>query len=117
MVIRGIKKPVLDAASFDFYGFASDADVKKAASDALDKYGCGSCGPRGFYGTIDQHLILEADLAKFMRNEVSHRTDILDSMSPSDDLIISICRKQFVTPMVHQLSALLFLPFLRKVTC
>ena len=71
MIIRGIKKPVLDAASFDFYGFASDENVKKAANDALDKYGCGSCGPRGFYGTIDQHLILEGDLAKFMGTQVS----------------------------------------------
>ena len=25
----------------------------------VQKYGVGSCGPRGFYGTIDVHLTLE----------------------------------------------------------
>lgn len=30
------------------------------------KYGCGSCGPRGFYGTIDVHLELEERLTKHM---------------------------------------------------
>jgi len=31
--------------------------------------GVGSCGPRGFYGTIDCHLTLEAELAQFMHVE------------------------------------------------
>ena len=34
------------------------------------KYGVGSCGPRGFYGTIDVHLELEEALAKFVGTEV-----------------------------------------------
>ena len=34
------------------------------------KYGVGSCGPRGFYGTIDVHLQLEDELAQFMGTEV-----------------------------------------------
>jgi serine palmitoyltransferase len=29
----------------------------------------GSCGPRGFYGTVDVHLDLEEKLAKFMDME------------------------------------------------
>ncbi|KAK7311080.1 hypothetical protein RJT34_08973 [Clitoria ternatea] len=33
---------------------------------ALEKYGVGSCGPRGFYGTIDVHLDCEARIAKFL---------------------------------------------------
>lgn len=28
----------------------------------MNKYGVGSCGPRGFYGTIDVHLELEVCL-------------------------------------------------------
>ena len=28
----------------------------------MGKYGVGSCGPRGFYGTIDVHLELEVIL-------------------------------------------------------
>ena len=44
--------------------------VKTKAKLALDKYGCGSCGPRGFYGTIDVHLEFETKLATFMNTEV-----------------------------------------------
>lgn len=33
---------------------------------AARRYGIGSCGPRGFYGTIDCHLDLERDLQEFM---------------------------------------------------
>lgn len=39
------------------------------AEAAARQYGIGSCGPRGFYGTIDCHLQLEDDLAKFMQVE------------------------------------------------
>jgi len=39
--------------------------VKEASLAALDRYGCGSCGPRGFYGTIDVHLELEKAVADF----------------------------------------------------
>ena len=39
--------------------------VKQASLDALDRYGCGSCGPRGFYGTVDVHLQLERTVAEF----------------------------------------------------
>lgn len=70
ITIRGVKKPVINASSFDFYGLSKDETVKQAARDALDHYGCGSCGPRGFYGTLDVHLALEASLAKFMNCQV-----------------------------------------------
>ncbi|XP_047057014.1 long chain base biosynthesis protein 1a-like [Lolium rigidum] len=41
--------------------FASDSCV-----GSLEKYGVGSCGPRGFYGTIDIHLDCEAKIATFL---------------------------------------------------
>ena len=43
--------------------------VKAASLEALDRYGCGSCGPRGFYGTIDVHLELEQKLSTFCQTE------------------------------------------------
>jgi 7-keto-8-aminopelargonate synthetase and related enzymes len=43
--------------------------VKEASIQALSKYGCGSCGPRGFYGTIDAHLDLEDAMAKFFHTD------------------------------------------------
>jgi len=63
---------VLNFATHDFLGLSSisssemNADpIKQVARAALETYGCGSCGPRGFYGTIDAHLDLENDMAAF----------------------------------------------------
>lgn len=38
---------------------SSDKCLQEAARNTINKYGVGSCGPRGFYGTIDVHLDLE----------------------------------------------------------
>jgi serine palmitoyltransferase len=43
--------------------------VKVASLAALDRYGCGSCGPRGFYGTIDVHLQLEERISAFLSTD------------------------------------------------
>jgi serine palmitoyltransferase len=47
---------LLNMVSFDFLGFGQSGELRAAAVAALERYGCGSCGPRGFYGTIDAHL-------------------------------------------------------------
>jgi serine palmitoyltransferase len=62
---------VLNFATFDFLGVQTNHEnsVKAVSEEALKKYGCGSCGPRGFYGTIDTHLQLEAEISKFTRTE------------------------------------------------
>ena len=69
MIVRGVPTEVLNLSSFDFLGFSQDETVRVAARSALEKYGCGSCGPRGFYGTIDQHLKIEEAMALFMGTE------------------------------------------------
>jgi serine palmitoyltransferase len=58
-------RKVIDMASFGFLGLSSNPKVIEAAKQGVIKYGVGSCGPRGFYGTFDVHLQAEADLAKF----------------------------------------------------
>jgi serine palmitoyltransferase len=70
ITVEGLTTPVLNLSSFDFLGMSRDLDIKKTAKGALDFYGCGSCGPRGFYGTIDQHLFFEESIAKFMGTQV-----------------------------------------------
>lgn len=70
MSVRGINQAVLNISSYDFIGSGHFQGAKDAAKEALYKYGCGSCGPRGFYGTIDVHLELEAAVAKFLGTEV-----------------------------------------------
>ncbi|GAX79061.1 hypothetical protein CEUSTIGMA_g6501.t1 [Chlamydomonas eustigma] len=59
-------KRVLNLASANFLGLGGTADMKEVATGTVAKYGVGSCGPRGFYGTIDVHLELEKQIAEFM---------------------------------------------------
>lgn len=68
--IRGHNEPVIHLSSYDFLGLSLNSSVIDVSKNALEKYGCGSCGPRGFYGTIDQHLYFEQAIAKFMGAEV-----------------------------------------------
>ncbi|MBN3294291.1 SPTC1 palmitoyltransferase, partial [Polypterus senegalus] len=62
-------KQCINFASFNFLGLLDNDRVKNQALQSLRKYGVGTCGPRGFYGTFDVHLELEDRLAKFMRTE------------------------------------------------
>lgn len=78
---NGKRQTVLNFATHDFLGMASSTltsnekqdgpgvAVKNASREALGQYGCGSCGPRGFYGTIDVHLDLEKAISKFTKAE------------------------------------------------
>ena len=45
-------KSVINLASFNFSGLAGNEQIKEKAIETLRKYGLGSCGPPGFYGTI-----------------------------------------------------------------
>uniref|UniRef100_H2ZH95 Serine palmitoyltransferase 1 n=1 Tax=Ciona savignyi TaxID=51511 RepID=H2ZH95_CIOSA len=56
-------------ASLNFLGFAENARIINSASGCVSKYGVGSCGPRGFYGTFDVHLDLEKRIAEFTGTE------------------------------------------------
>ncbi|KAJ8007434.1 hypothetical protein DPEC_G00117460 [Dallia pectoralis] len=67
IVVNG--KQCINFASFNFLGLLDNERVKQKALASLRKYGVGTCGPRGFYGTFDVHLELEDRLAKFMRTE------------------------------------------------
>jgi len=60
---------VLNMARTNFLGMIGNPKVEDAATKALYKYGTGTCGPRGFYGTIDIHLDLENRIRKFLDSE------------------------------------------------
>ncbi|EPB67796.1 hypothetical protein ANCCEY_13110 [Ancylostoma ceylanicum] len=64
VVIDG--KEYLNMATSNFLGFVGEKRIEDVAKKTIRKYGVGSCGPRGFYGTVDVHLTLESDLAKFV---------------------------------------------------
>ncbi|KAL5071855.1 hypothetical protein RYX36_022742 [Vicia faba] len=59
-------KDVVNFASANYLGLIGHQKLLDSCSSALEKYGVGSCGPRGFYGTIDVHLDCEARIAKFL---------------------------------------------------
>ncbi|KAI9452058.1 pyridoxal phosphate-dependent transferase [Lactarius psammicola] len=82
-------KQVPNLASSNFTGLAGNETINERAIETLRKYGVGSCGPPGFYGTIgvsvlsihpccderscfaDVHMDLERDIADFLGTEAS----------------------------------------------
>lgn len=62
---------LLNASSHDVLGISCDKSLVAAAKDTLRKYGVGTCGPRGFYGTLDVHLELEQRIASFLGCEAA----------------------------------------------
>ncbi|EJF56701.1 serine palmitoyltransferase [Dichomitus squalens LYAD-421 SS1] len=64
-------KIVTNLASYNFTGLAGNEEIKVAALDTLKRFGLGSCGPPGFYGTQDVHIQLEKDIADFLGTEAS----------------------------------------------
>ncbi|KAK1303690.1 Long chain base biosynthesis protein 1b [Acorus calamus] len=59
-------REVVNFASANYLGLIGHEKIIDSCTGALEKYGVGSCGPRGFYGTIDVHLDCEAKIAKFL---------------------------------------------------
>ncbi|KAJ7896100.1 serine palmitoyltransferase [Mycena olivaceomarginata] len=64
-------KIIANLASYNFTGLAGKEVIKERAIETLRKYGLGSCGPPGFYGTLDVHMQLERDLADFLGTEAA----------------------------------------------
>ncbi|CAH4032980.1 serine palmitoyltransferase 1 [Pieris brassicae] len=64
-----IDENVLNVGATSFLCLDKEQSIMDSAINSLHKYGVGSCGPRGFYGTIDVHLDLEERLAKFLQVE------------------------------------------------
>ena len=59
-------RTVTNLASYNFYNFASNENLKERAIQTLRMYGVGPCGPPGFYGTQDVHMKIESDIAAFL---------------------------------------------------
>ncbi|XP_072947386.1 serine palmitoyltransferase 1 [Epargyreus clarus] len=68
-VMGKIDDKVLNVGATSFLCMDKEKSIEESAIKSLNKYGVGSCGPRGFYGTIDVHLELEERLAKFLEVE------------------------------------------------
>lgn len=64
-------KELINLSSNNYLGLATDADLKKLAKDAIDKYGVGAGAVRTINGTLDIHLKLEEKLAEFKGTEAA----------------------------------------------
>lgn len=91
-----LKKDVLNFSSFNFLGFGKNKRVLQECSKTIQKYGVGSCGPRGFYGTIDVHLDLEKKLSSFLGTKdtilyslgFATISSVIQAFSKIEDLIV-----------------------------
>ncbi|KAJ7761588.1 serine palmitoyltransferase [Mycena maculata] len=70
-LVRQPTKIIANLASYNFTGLAGKEIIKERAIETLRKYGLGSCGPPGFYGTLDVHMALERDIADFLGAEAA----------------------------------------------
>lgn len=88
----------IDAAKHDPLGLLARPPpaITAAAIEKLKEVGCGTCGPRGFYGTTTDHLQLEKTIADFLGTECaivySHHVSTISSVIPAfvkkDDLVL-----------------------------
>lgn len=62
-------KKVINLSSNNYLGFANHPRLKKAAIEAVEKYGVGAGAVRTIVGNMDIHEKLEVTLAKFKREE------------------------------------------------
>jgi 8-amino-7-oxononanoate synthase len=64
-------KELIMIGSNNYLGLTQDPRVKKAAIEAVEKYGSGCTGSRFLNGTLTIHEELEAQLADFMQREAA----------------------------------------------
>ncbi|KAF2738312.1 PLP-dependent transferase [Polyplosphaeria fusca] len=90
-------RTVTNLASYNFYNFIANEELKEKAIKTLRKYGVGPCGPPGFYGTQDVHIQTEADVAAHLgtpaciiyAQSFSTISSVIPSFSKRGDIIVA----------------------------
>ena len=90
-------KRVINLSSNNYLGFANHPRLKKAAIEAVEKYGVGSGAVRTIIGNMDIHENLEVKLAQFKREEAvmvfqsgfNCNAGAIQAITNKGDLIIS----------------------------
>ena len=78
-------------ASYNFYNFNSNEQIKEKAVQVLRTYGVGPCGPPQFYGTQDVHMKTETDIAVYLGTEGC--IVYAQSFSTISSVIPSFCKR------------------------
>ncbi|WP_069649099.1 glycine C-acetyltransferase [Caloranaerobacter ferrireducens] len=90
-------KRVINLSSNNYLGFANHPRLKKAAIEAVEKYGVGAGAVRTIIGNMDLHEELEELLAKFKREEAAMvfqsgfncNAGTIQAITEKGDLIVS----------------------------
>lgn len=90
-------KKVINLSSNNYLGFANHPRLKKAAIEAIEKYGVGAGAVRTIVGNMDIHEELEKLLAEFKREEAAFiyqsgfncNAGTIQAITEKGDLIIS----------------------------
>lgn len=90
-------KTVTNLASYNFYNFNANEQIKEKAIQTLRTYGVGPCGPPQFYATQDVHMKTEADIASYLGTEgciiyahaFSTVTSVIPSFCKRGDIIVA----------------------------
>lgn len=90
-------KKVINLSSNNYLGFANHPRLKKAAIDAIEKYGVGSGAVRTIVGNMKIHEDLEEILAEFKREEAAFvfqsgfncNAGTIQAITEAGDIIIS----------------------------
>ncbi|KAG2212583.1 hypothetical protein INT47_000559 [Mucor saturninus] len=69
--VAGYAKPLMNLATTNYLNLLAADTIREKAISTLRGYGVGSCGPPGFYGTIDVHMDLERDIAEFLGSDAA----------------------------------------------
>ncbi|TWU78064.1 serine palmitoyltransferase component [Metarhizium rileyi] len=84
-------RTVMNLASYNFYNFNANEQIKEKAIQTLRTYGVGPCGPPQFYGTQDVHVKAEADIANYLGTEGC--IVYAQSFSTVSSVIPSFCKR------------------------
>jgi len=69
--LYGQKISLLNLASYNYLGLSYRPEVIAAAKAAVDQYGLGAAGSPALSGTMDVHVELERELARFKKKEAA----------------------------------------------
>jgi len=90
-------RQVINLSSNNYLGFANHPRLKKAAHDAIEKYGVGSGAVRTIVGNMAIHELLDETIAKFKKEEAALvfqsgfacNAGVIQAITDDGDLIIS----------------------------
>ena len=91
------ERRVISLSSNDYLGLSHHPRMKRAAIEAVERYGAGSGAVRTIAGTMTLHELLEADLATFKHTEAvltfqsgfAANTGVIPTITGETDLIVS----------------------------